>query len=155
LELVWMPGQHWDFNFGLSYLETEVDKITGPGIFGVPTEPIRGAQMPNAPKFKFNYLARYNWDVGAGNMALQVDGVWNDDQFLEVTNGPGTVQKAYNVTNTRLIYTGPEEKYTVSLYAENVLDQTYKAYTLDLGNLGVTSYYAPPVTYGANVKYKW
>jgi iron complex outermembrane receptor protein len=44
---------------------------------------------------------------------------------------------------------------TLGIFAENVFDTTYKAYTLDLGNLGETSYYAPPRTYGANVKYAW
>ncbi len=155
LELVWMPGNNWDFNFGLSYLETEVDQVTGPGVFGVPSDPILNAEMPNAPKFSFNYLARYNWDVSGGNVAAQLDGVWNDDQYLELTNGPGTIQKAYNVTNARLSFTSADEKYSVAAFVKNVFDEEYKAYTLDLGSLGVTSYYAPPVTYGASFKYNW
>ncbi len=155
LEVVWMPGDNWDFNFGLSYLDSEADEVTGPGIFGVPTPPIQNAELPNAPKLSFNYLGRYSWDLSSGNIAVQVDGAWNDDQFLELTNGPGTVQSSYNVTNLRASYVSNEEKYSVSLFARNVFDEEYKAYTLDLGSLGVTSYYAPPVTYGASFKYSW
>lgn len=155
LELMWAPTAHWDFNFGLAYIDVEVDEITGPGIFGQPTDPITDAELPNAPKVSLNYLARYNWDIQAGNVALQLDGVWHDDQFLEVTNGLGTVQEAYNVTNARISFLNRSENLQIVAYARNIFDEEYKAYTLDLGNLGVTSFYAPPVTYGASVKYSW
>jgi len=155
MDLTWTPGTNWDFVAGLTYEKSDVNQITGPGIFGQPSDPIFHAELPNAPRWSVNYLARYNWDVSAGNLAIQVDGVWRDKQFLEVTNGPGTVQDAYEVTNVRLTYATLQNKLTLGIFAENVFDTTYKAYTLDLGNLGETSYYAPPRTYGANVKYAW
>lgn len=152
LELVWTPSVNWDFNFGLSFLESEVDMVSGAGN---EAEPILDAELPNAPKVSFNYLGRYNWNIGAANLAFQVDGVWNDDQFLEVTNGPGTVQASYAVTNARLIYTGSDDRFTVSAFAKNITDEEYKAYSLDLGQLGVTTFYAPPTTYGLSAKFNW
>jgi len=34
----------------------------------------------------------------------------------------------------------------------NFTDETYKQYTLDLGDLGATSYYAPPIMYGLTAR---
>jgi len=150
LEAVWTPGDNWDFNFGLSYVDSEVETVRGSGL------PISNAEFPNAPKLSVNYLARYNWDLADnGSIAAQIDGVWNDDQYLEVTNGPGTLQESYASTNLRLTYTDSSDQLTVSLFAKNITDEEYKVYTLDLGALGVTSFYAPPTTYGASVKYRW
>lgn len=150
LEAVWTPGDNWDFNFGLAYVESEVEIVNGSG------QPISNAEFPNAPKLSVNYLARYNWDLSDnGAIAAQIDGVWNDDQYLEVTNGPGTLQESYALTNLRLTYTDADDRLSVSLFAKNITDEEFKVYTLDLGALGVTTFYAPPTTYGASVKYRW
>ena len=114
------------------------------------TNTIRNAEFPNAPGLSFNYLFRYNWDIGngSGSIAAQIDGVWNDDQFLEITNGPGTVQKSYNVANASVTYRTSEGRFSVTGWVKNFTDEIYKQYSLDLGDLGATSYYAPPTTYG-------
>ena len=67
-----------------------------------------------------------------------------------MTNGPGTKQDAYNVTNLRLTYM--TDRFSVSLWSKNVFDELYKAYSLDLGLLGATSYYAPPRTSGITLE---
>ena len=117
-----------------------------------PQKTIEGAELPNAPRFSLNYLLRYNFDTAEGNVAAQVDGVWYDDQFLEVTNGMGSLQKAYNVTNASLSYQHDATGITVTAWGRNVFDKAYRAYALNLGILGVTSIYAPPATYGVTLK---
>ncbi|MGA0104086.1 MAG: TonB-dependent receptor, partial [Steroidobacteraceae bacterium] len=78
------------------------------------------------------------------------DGAYYDDQFLEVTNGPGTLQEAYNVSNVKL--TWRSGNWAVSAWSKNVFDETYKAYSLDLGILGATTFYAPPRTSGVTLE---
>ena len=75
--------------------------------------------------------------------------------FLEVTNGSGTQQDAYNVSNARLTYTGADQRFSVSAWVKNFTDEIYKQYTLDLGDLGATSYYAPPLNYGITGRYSF
>jgi len=69
-----------------------------------------------------------------------------------VTNGTGTLQKSYNVSNARLTYTGADGKYSIAGWVRNFTDETYKQYSLDLGALGVTTYYAPPTMYGVTAQ---
>jgi iron complex outermembrane receptor protein len=156
LEFFWNPSDNLDIILGAAFVDSEVDEVigatsvVGPG--GVVTNPITDAEFPNAPGMSFNYLFRYNFPVGNGNLAAQIDGVWNDDQFLEVTNGPGTVQKSYNVSNARVTWTSGEDRFRLIGWVKNFTDEIYKQYSLDLGDLGATSYYAPPITYGVTAR---
>tara|TARA_A100001391_G_scaffold119169_4_gene81005 strand:- start:519 stop:2936 length:2418 start_codon:yes stop_codon:yes gene_type:complete len=176
LEAFWSPSNRFDAVLGATWQTSSVDSIPatdvqfGPEIFpgapdtqycknlgGVfrcdfPQKTIEGAELPNAPRFSFNYLLRYNVDVAKGNVAAQVDGAWYDDQFLEVTNGLGSMQKAYNVTNASLSYTDDATGIALTVWGRNVFDKAYRAYSLNLGILGVTSIYAPPTTYGATLR---
>ena len=159
LEFFWYPTENWDVILGAAFIDSEVDNVVGPFSVinpGAPaTNTIQNAEFPNAPALSFNYLLRYNWNLGNGNVAAQIDGVWNDDQFLEVTNGTGTVQEAYNVSNARLTYSDGDDRYSVSAWVKNFTDETYKQYSLDLGDLGATTFYAPPITFGVTARYNW
>ncbi|MEO5708186.1 MAG: TonB-dependent receptor [Alteraurantiacibacter sp.] len=171
LEAFWSPSRSFDAVLGATWQTSSVDNIPatdvqfGPELFpgapdtqyctnlgGVfrcdfPQKTITGAELPNAPQFSFNYLLRYNVDIADGNVAAQVDGAWSAEQFLEVTNGLGSRQGAYNVTNASLTYEH-DTGLAVTAWARNVFNQQYRAYVLNLGILGVTSIYGPPATYG-------
>jgi iron complex outermembrane receptor protein len=176
LEAFWSPSRNFDAVFGATWQTSSVDSIPatdvqfGPEFFpgapdsqyctnlgGVfrcdfPQKNITGAELPNAPRFSLNYLLRYNFDIGDGNVAAQVDGSWYDDQFLEVTNGLGSKQDAYNVTNASLTYRHEQSGISLTAWGRNVFNKAYRAYALNLGILGVTSIYAPPATYGATLR---
>ena len=176
MEAFWSPSKNFDSVFGATWQTSKVDSIpatlqqTAPEVFpgapdsqycqnngGVftctfPQTTIKNAKFPNAPRFSFNYLLRYNLDIGGGNVAAQVDGVWYDDQFLEVTNGLGSLQKAYNVTNASLTYRHEATGISVTAWGRNVFNKAYRAYALNLGILGVTSIYGPPATYGLTLR---
>ena len=157
VEFYWFPTDNFEASFGAAFIDSEVDTVQGANsILGTGTAAdIRNAEFPNAPALSFNYLLRYNLDVGAGNLAFQVDGVWNDDQFLEVTNGSGTVQESYNVSNARISFDSASDRYSVTGWVKNFTDEIYKVYSLDLGVLGATTYYAPPITYGVTARFNF
>ncbi len=163
LELFFTPTENWDFVLGASVLDTEVDKVYGPDIqttpvgFDVdwPVKEISGYELPNAPKFSLNYLARYNMDALGGNLAFQIDGNYNDDQWLEITNAGGSLQEAYNVTNARITWLSASESLELVAWVKNMFDEEYKIYNLNLGILGNTSQYAPPMMVGGQVRYNF
>jgi iron complex outermembrane receptor protein len=139
-ELFITPNDNLDILLGFAFMDSEVELVEAGAV------PIENAELPNAPGTSANYLFRYAWPLQSNEIAFQFDGAYYGDQFLEVTNGPGTEQEAYNVSNVRLTYS--TERFSVSLWSKNVFDEEYKAYSLDLGVLGATSYYAPPRTSG-------
>ncbi|WP_223806523.1 TonB-dependent receptor [Novosphingobium sp. LASN5T] len=180
LEVFWQPVKRLNVNLGATWETTKVKQILGPGsqigpeffpgapdaqycanqrdgtfLCTYPQKAITDAKLPNAPKFSINYLLRYNIDAFGGNLAAQFDGVWYDDQYLEVTNGASSLQKAYNVSNASLTWTTANDRLSVQVFGRNVFDKAYRAYTLNLGILGTTSVYAKPATYGASVTVRW
>ena len=161
IELFLLPTENWDIILGASYQNSEVDNVETPQQqvtpvgFSVdwPIDFLNGVELPNAPTFNLNYLFRYNWDVSNGNVAIQFDGAYYDDQFYEVTNGGAAFQEAYNVSNFSVTWSNDEWKLTGWL--KNAFDEEYKIYGLDLGILGGTAVYAPPAWYGFTAAYSF
>ena len=144
VELFITPNDNLDILLGFAFMDTEVELVEAGAV------PIEDAELPNAPGTSANYLFRYAWPMSSNEIAFQFDGAYYGDQFLEVTNGPGTEQESYNVSNVRLTYS--TDRFAVSVWSKNVFDELYKAYSLDLGLLGATSYYAPPRTSGVTLE---
>lgn len=162
-ELFLSPSDRWDMIFGLSLQDSEVDGVETPQVqvtpvgFPVdwPIDFLDGVELPSTPGYSFNYLVRYNFDIAAGNVALQLDGIFNDDQYLEVTNGGAAFQQSYGVANASVTWTSVDERWQVKGWVKNLTDEVYKQYALDLGILGGTVYYAPPRWAGANVTFSF
>ena len=144
VELFITPTDNLDILLGFAFSDSEVDSVDAGGA------PILNAEFPSAPSTSANYMFRYALPANQNEVAFQLDGAWYGDQFLEVTNGPGTVQSSYNVSNVSVTYS--TERFSVSVWSKNVFDEIYKAYSLDLGLLGATTYYAPPRTSGISLK---
>lgn len=146
-ELVSSVTDNLDVMFGLSVINSKVEAVEAGGV------PILDAEFPSAPAISGNYLARHYTEIGEANFVIQFDGAFYGEQFLEVTNGPGTKQHGYNISNLSFSY--DTESWSISLKSKNIFDVIYKAYTLDLGVLGATSYYAPGRTFLATVTYNF
>jgi len=148
LELTVFPAEGLDLLLGVAYIDSSVDAVPDP--FGGLNE----AEFPNAPAWSINGLARYQWDMAGGTMAAQVDGVWNDEQYIEATNSQISEEDAYLVWNARLSYTTSDEAWEFAGWVQNAGDEQYRLYNLDLGLLGISQeVYAPPRWYGATVSY--
>ena len=161
VELVWLPTDNWDLSFGLAFQDSNVDDVETPQSqvtpvgFPVdwPIDFLDGVELPNAPKFSANYLARYNWEMLGGSMAVQLDGVYYGEQYLEVSNGGGALQGAYNTVNGNISW--ENDNVRLMLWGRNLTDEVYKQYALDLGILGGTVVYAPPQWFGFTATYNF
>ncbi len=161
LELVLLPNEHWDIILGASFQDSEADNIQTPQqqvtpvgfLVDWPVDFLDGVALPNTPDYSLNYLVRYNLDALGGNISLQIDGLFNDEHYLEVSNGGGTFQDSYATHNARLTWSGMEDNLQFSLWVKNLTEEEYKSYALDLGILGATATYAPPRMYGLTASY--
>ncbi len=180
IETFFQPSERFNVNLGATWERTHVDTVQTAGsqflsvlvpgssvpqyctdqndgtyFCNYPAKSVTGAQFPNAPRFSLNYVVRYNVDLAGGNAVAQVDGVWYDKQFLEVTNGRSSIQPAYNVTNASVSWTSVDDRLSVQVFGRNVFNKAYRAYALNLGPLGTTSVFARPATYGVSATVKW
>ncbi len=164
LELSWHPLTALNVQLGFTWMNSEVEDVSAVGewqspvggtLIDFPRDSIKGTELPNSPKYSINYLFAYWWHLDANTLSAQLDGVYYDEQYLEVTNGGGSFQDAYGVVNASLNFSCFDDDLSVMLWAKNVADEVYKQYNLDLGMLGSTAYYAPPRSYGMSLRYQW
>lgn len=164
VELLWQATDHLDISLGGSYLNSEVEQVNavaqwnspvGGTVIDFPVDILYDLELPNAPEFSFNYIVKYQWPIFKGNLSAQIDGVYYADQYLEVTNGAGSFQKAHHVANFTLSYQAQDSQWRVDLWVKNVADEVYKQYSLDLGMLGATVYYAKPRSSGISLHYRF
>jgi len=153
IELFLTPGEHWDIVLGLSLLDSEVDQVSGPPSSNFAPSIFSDVAFPQAPEWSINYLFRYNWDALNGNIALQLDGLYEDEQFLEIQNGPASLQEKSGLVNARATYTTGDGAWEVTAWIKNIEDKARKVYALDLGaNGGSTAQFGAPQTFGLTVK---
>ncbi len=150
LEVFLHPGDGWDVAFGASFIDSEVDFV--PAVFDMTGT--TNAEFPQAPSTSLNALVRKSWGALNGEFAVQFDGNWSDDQFLEGTNSLVSVQEAYAVLNARLSYS--TDNWSVAGWVKNFNDEDYLLYNLDLGLAGfIEQVYAPPRQWGVTFQYNW
>lgn len=150
IEFIMVPTEGLDLRLGAAIIDSEVDAV--PDVFGGTVK----AEFPTAPSLSLNWLARYEWPAFSGVMAAQVDGNWNDDQFLEGTNSNVSFEDAYAVWNARLAYTTGDDRLQLAVWAKNLSDEEYRIYNLDLGLLGfIEQVFAPPRQVGVTASLYW
>lgn len=139
-----------DVTLGGTLMSSSVDAV--PDVFGGTVK----AELPLAPEFSANLLVRYEWPAFQGSLSAQVDGQWNNSQYLEGTNSEVSREPGYSVWNLRFGWTSADSGLNATVFARNLFDEEYRLYNLDLGLLGfVQQAYGPPRQIGVTVGYRW
>ena len=148
-ELVASPWEGWDFNFGLSLLDTEVEDInTGVSIID--------RELALAPEATFNALARYEWEAMSGVMSVQGDMQYVAEQFYDITNTTLGTEDSYTVGNLRASYLTASGRTRFSVWVKNVTDEEYRIYAIQVPGLGFSqSMVGQPRWAGVTVSHNW
>jgi iron complex outermembrane receptor protein len=96
---------------------------------------LAGASLPNAPRNKVSAALDYKRNIPGLpiDADLTVNSVWQSAEDFSITGDPGTIQRAYNITNMNLQITPQKfSNMSVSLFCNNVLD---KHYAVNLSNV--------------------
>jgi iron complex outermembrane recepter protein len=149
LEFAVLPITGLSIQFGLSHLESIVPHVPTPAGAIVP------AEMPQAPHWTLNALARYEWPLLGGLASVEADAKWNSRQYLELINAAVDLQPSYSVINGRVGFGSVDGRWQVNAFIKNAADKWYRIYNLDLsGFIGVNQgVYAPPREYGLELRY--
>jgi iron complex outermembrane recepter protein len=176
-----------EFNLGLAWLDSEYDEFcaTDPVLllptnqaarqaiqgrcFGDLDEPnaitLDGNELRRAPNFTGNVGIALNQPVENGRILARVDYAYKSSQFFTQFNRPIVGQEGYGLLNLRFGYAGANDKWSVTAYADNLLDETYFSTVLESGvaaaqpdpNDGVVpqAVLGAPRTYGVSIKYEF
>jgi iron complex outermembrane receptor protein len=141
------PARGFDLRAGLAWIDTRIDD---------PAQPVfDGNDLPLAAKFSANLLARYQFAVGGGwDMALQVDGKYNDAFFLNAENTPYLKERPYTLVNARVSLLSSDSGGDLALWGRNLTKESFAVQSFALFGAYSVAYNAPR-TYGATIRIDW
>lgn len=113
--------------------------------------------LPQAPSFSGNALARYEFALAGGKASIQADSLYSGKSCFTVLCAPVEREGAYHVENARIGFTPGNGRVSIAAYVNNIFKRKYRVYAFDGSlfwgdSLGV---YAKPVTWGVNLRYNF
>jgi len=149
MELALVPFAGLTLQAGISGLATRIKNVV------LPDGTLSDREMPNAPKWTANAVARYEWRTAPGIWSIEANGKWNARQWLENVNAPVDLQPSYGVLDVHAGFTSGRG-WELSAWVKNVANKYYRVYNLDLSGLGYNeAVYGPPRWWGATFTYHW
>jgi iron complex outermembrane receptor protein len=130
-----------------NYLDAEVEDVQ---LFGF----VRDVQPPFTPDVTLSGLVRYEFPVGPGSVALQADANYSDEFYYQITNYQVTQFDSYTLTNLRATYFGPDKRWQIGAFLENVSDERNNTVGFDLATICgcAEEAYGKPRWWGVNAR---
>jgi iron complex outermembrane receptor protein len=113
--------------------------------------------LPQAPSFSGNALARYEFGLGGGLASVQADVQYTDDFCFTVLCAPVEKEKGYTVLNARVGYGAQDGSWEVAVFGDNLTEEEYRVYAFDSSLFAgvVAGVYGKPRTYGVRAMYRF
>ncbi|MBL0923624.1 MAG: TonB-dependent receptor [Sphingomonadaceae bacterium] len=164
LEFGYRQATGWEAGGTVAYLDAKYDRFcTGdptrptapisPGCNAANPIDLTGNRFPRAPKWTLSSYIGYNADLGgSGTLGFRLDARYQSLTYFTQFNRPLISQRGYSVYNGRVTWTDESEKYSISLWGNNLTNKKYFTEVLESGafnpQLVGQGYVAPPRTYG-------
>ena len=131
IEAVLRPRRDLVLNFGLTFAETEYrDDLVG-NRNGVPLDQalrvLPGNNLSNAPEIVATGAITWTPAIGSSGLSalVYIDGRVTDDYNTGSDLFPQKAEDSYAVFNARLGIRGPEQRWSVELWAQNLFNTDY------------------------------
>ena len=149
------PIEGLDLNLGINIMDTEAKNVGNPAGF------VADRRLPNAPDVQFTGMARYQWPLANGTMAIQGDLTYQSENSFIIYNDPANTIDGYVVGNARLSWTSGDDRWSAAVFVKNIGDKEYitsisnNASFAAFGLGHVQRFYARPRWVGGQVTWRW
>lgn len=134
-ESVANDGDRLNLLGAVGYIDAKFDQYIS-NIASVPTDVAAFRDVQNTPSWTASATLAYMTPVGAGrlNLGTTISYRSGTTQF-EIPN-PYIDQSGYALVDASLVYTAPDDRWSIGLYGKNLLDKEYKTsgYSFIAGN---------------------
>ena len=146
------PVDGLTLQLGVSALSSNVEDIVLPDTV---TEVEH--DMPQAPSFSGNALARYEFGLGGGIASVQADVLYTDDFCFTVLCAPVEKESSYTVANARIGYGAADGRWEIAAFVDNLTEEEYRVYAFDSSLFAgvVAAVYGKPRTYGLTATWRF
>lgn len=145
VELNSHPTDRLTLQLGVSALRSNVENIILPDTV---TEVEH--DMPQAPDFSGNAMARYEFPLGGNTASVQADLQYSDKFCFTVLCAPVEKESSYTVLNARIGYAADDGRWSVAVFGDNLTNEKYRVYAFDSSLFAgvVAGVYAKPRIWG-------
>jgi iron complex outermembrane receptor protein len=152
IELNARPTDGLYLQVAATFMDSTVEDILLPD-----TVTIVDHDLPQAPPFAANALARYEFPVGNGIASIQGDVYYTDDFCFTALCAPVEEEASYTVANARIGYGAADGRWEVAAFVNNLFEEEYRVYAFDSSLFAgvVAGVYAKPRTYGVTASWRF
>jgi iron complex outermembrane recepter protein len=156
-ELTSRPIDGLTLQLGASFLDSKVKDVPLPDVLYDPPGTIEDHDLPQAPEFSGNALARYEFGLLGGRLGIQGDLLYTTSFCFTVLCAPVEEEDSYVVTNARLSYDSDSGRWGVAAFVNNIFEEEYRVYAFDSSLFAgvVAGVYAKPRWYGLSATYRF
>ncbi|MDT7533668.1 TonB-dependent receptor [Sphingobium sp. SA2] len=119
------PGDRLNLSTAVGYIDAEYrEYITNIG--GVPTDVAANREVQNTPKWTASGTMSYTTPIGAGSLYLASSVSWRSKTYQFEIPNPYIDQKGFALWDASIVYTAPDDRWTLGLHGKNLMDKEYK-----------------------------
>jgi iron complex outermembrane recepter protein len=158
-EFVARVSDNLDVNLVVTYTDAQFDFFPqGEGV------DFKGNDLPNTPNLTYSLGAQYTSEIdNVGYLVFRGDYAWRDSVYFKSNNEEKFQSDSYSLLNLRVSLMTFDDKWEVSLYGTNMLDERYANYitagrNLDGGRTddgNTSNTYGEPRQYGIKMRYNF
>ncbi len=146
-EFVFHPMEGLEISGSYAYLRATYDSFND-----TTGRDFNGNRLRQAPKHSFDMSLNYQWRIFEGHAIANLDYRYQGKSFREPDNSI-TVQPAFDLLDASLGYRSSSNKWEVSFWSKNLLDEEYIAHLYVLGGNDY-ALFGTPRTYGVTVNWR-
>lgn len=150
VNLQWRPLDGLTVSGGVSYIDSEIENFSNFDATGAAVN-LDGASFPNAPSFRGNLSAQYDWSVG-GSLNAFVGADYSRTSKTRGTLGftPQLEIPAYDLLGAQVGLRNVDDNWRFSVWAKNLTDELYLTGANRYGE-ALVGYAGMPRTVGATL----
>jgi len=156
MDFQWTPTDALAFRGGVSYMDTEIKHdLTNADVRGLALYSAvpRGTSLSQAPKFSYNLLTTYAWDISDNLYAkVQLDYSWSDEQYAALADAQALYGSIENL-GARISLRAADDLWEVALWGKNISDKVYDQYSFTNNSAARTVFRSKPISYGVSFTY--
>ncbi len=118
-------GDRLTLSTALGYIDAEYKEYVT-NIGGVPTDVADHRKVQNTPKWTASGTLSYTTPVGEGDVSFGTTLSYRSKTYQFEIPNPYIDQKGFALLDASLVYTAPDDRWSIGLFGKNLLDKEYK-----------------------------
>jgi iron complex outermembrane receptor protein len=155
-EFVLKPSEGFTIDGTLTLLDTEFTDFTTLDTFrpALGLIDLSGNELPRAPNFMLSLGAQYVFSLSDGStVTVRADYSHKDDYYYTPFNTDYARADATDLLNARIAYESADGAWQAAVFGRNLTDEVYtQTITVSGINAGTIELYAPPLTWGVELR---